>query len=303
MPIINTCEGEDISIYLVKSDIDTIVQNDFYYNGINYNLVFIGTVDSERKIVAFRMPLADTVEVQVGEEEALEYSAIRFGTETATCSTRSVCTYNLLPSSIKVKRWYHGDGSIETVSLQKYVKVVACAELGYINRDADYHYAGILAIRNYGWYYIVTADSNASYHVTDTCETNSTYTTSYQQYMPDTYWNNSTWNTMYSRVETIWDKNFFTTDYSRVYSWYTTNSSYGLQNSGRMNLNIANDLANAGNDYEYILNYFYGNSYQSSGDLKFVTIGNHVFYSLISGTDTITKVCRCGYTEVIDMVK
>ena len=302
-PIINECEGKDISIYLVKSDIETTESNEFYFEGINYNLVFVGSIDSERKIVAFRMPFANTIEEYENKDAAMEYSVMRFDMDGAPMAKASSCTYNQLPTTIKVARWKHGDGNIEAVNLQKYVKVVACAELGYVDRDEDYHYAGILAIRNYGWYHIITADSNANYHVTDTNSVGSGYTKAYQQYIPDTYWNNATWNTMYSRVEAIWNKNFFSTDYSHIESWYSSASGVGEENSGRMNLGEANSLANKGKDYQYISNCFYGNSYQSTGDLKFVTVGNHVYYKAISGDDTITTICRCGYKDVINLVK
>ncbi|MBR3762012.1 MAG: hypothetical protein IKK59_04655 [Lachnospiraceae bacterium] len=303
LPIVNTCEGEDISIYLVKSDIETKVDNEFYLDGMNYNLVFIGTVDGERKIVAFRMPLPDTIEDHESEEEAINYSVMRFGADTTTYSSYA-CSYNQLPSTITVARWKYGNGVIESVDLQKYVKVVACRELGYVRRDADYHYAGILAIRNYGWYYVVTADSNANYHVTDTNATNTNYPSSYQIYNPDEYWNNSTWTTIYTRVETIWNVNFFSTDYSRIYSWYTTSDSEGAENSGRMNLNLANNMANAGKTYEEILNAFYGNSYQSTGDLEFMPLGVHAYYRQVNNGDgTITATCKCGYQGTLYLTK
>ncbi len=303
LPIVDACEGEDISIYLIKSDIETKVDNEFYFDGINYNLVFIGTVDGERKIVAFRMPLLDTIEECGSEEEAVGYSAMRFGTEATTYSS-FICSYNQLPSTIKVARWKYGNGIIETVDLQKYVKVVACAELGYVSRDEDYHYAGILAIRNYGWYNVVTADSNASYHVTDTNETCSEYSNSYQVYNPGTYWNNSTWTTMYNRVEDIWNMNFFSTDYSRIYSWYTTRDGLGTENSGRMNLNLANNMANDAKTYQEILNAFYGNSYQSTGDLKFELVGMHTYYSKIYNSDgTIAATCKCGQQDTLYWAK
>ncbi len=184
--------------------------------------------------------------------------------------------------------------------MQKYVKVVACAELGYVSRDEDYHYAGILAIRNYGWYYVVTADSNASYHVTDTNATSTEYTRSFQIYNPDSYWNNSTWTTMYNRVEAIWNMGFFSTNGSRIYSWYTTASGVGTENSGRMNLNLANSMANEGDNYQEILNAFYGNSYQSTGDLQFAMVGMHAYHTKVdNGDGTITATCWCGAQETL----
>ncbi len=299
LPILDDCEGDDIKIYLVSSDIETVEENEFYFNGTNYNLIFVGTVDSERKIVAFRMPLPETVEEYMGSEDVMNYSIMRFGGDVSTYSTGS-CSFNTLPSTIKVARWQYGDGSIESVDFQKYVKVVACKEVGYVNKDEDYHYAGILAIRNYGWYYVVTADSNAQYHVTDTNEINDTYKSSYQKYIPDLYWNNSTWNTMYTRVEYIWRYNFYSSDYNRIYSWYTTESGKGEANSGRMNLFIAEEYANAGKDYQYILNKFYGNSYQSPGDLTFNVIGNHVYYRVLDMGSSYSFTCRCGHIMVMD---
>lgn len=305
LPIVDVCEGEDISIYLIKSDIETKVDNEFYFDGINYNLVFMGTVDGERKIVAFRMPLPETVEEFGSEEEAVGYSVMRFGTDATTYSL-TACSYNQLPSTIKVVRCQHGDDQIETVDFQKYVKVVACREVGYVSRDADYHYAGILAVRNYGWYYVATADSNASYHVKDTNESDicSNHSGSYQIYNPDTYWNNSIWTTMYTRVEEIWNMNFFSTNYSRIYSWYTTTNGLGTENSGRMNLNLANNMANEGKTYQQILNAFYGNSNQSTGNLEFVPIYMHAYYSKVdNGDGTITATCRCGTQDVLYTAK
>lgn len=297
LPIIGECEGDDIHIYLVCSDITTEATNQFYFNGTNYNLFFIGTVNGERKIVAFRMPLPETIEKYIGTEKTVEYNNTRSGTNSSVYATS--CSYNSLPSTIKVARWKYGSGSIETVDLLKYVKTVACAELGFVTRDEDYHYSGALAIRNYSWYKILTADSNAQYHVTDTNETNSTYKKSYQVYNPSTFWNNSTWQTLYTRVDSIWSVNFFATNYNRIDSWYTTASGVGGENSGRMNLNTANTLANSGNDYKKILNYFYGNSSQSTGSLNFCTVGSHVYYRTVTSGSTATRYCKCGHTVTV----
>ncbi len=294
-PIIEECEGEGIAIYLVQSDLNVHKESEFYFEGKNYHLFFVATIDNSRKIVAYRMPLPQTIEEYAEVSEASTYTLERFGESASTCST--TCSYNSLPSSITVARWKYGNGVIESVNFLNYVKTVACAELGYVSRNQNYHYAGSLAIRNYAWYKILTADSNASYHVTDTNETNSTYTASYQVYNPNTYWNNSTWQTIYNRVDAIWNRNFFSSDYNFFLSWYTSASSLGGEASGRMNLNIANDLANSGKNYQEILNYFYGYSDKSSGDLYFCYIGSHVYYKSISSGNSVLLTCKCGYKE------
>ena len=295
LPIIEECEGEDISVYLVRANLDIHEENEFYFEGNNYHLFFVGTIDGARKIVAYRMPLPQTIEECVDLNDASTYSIERFGECESPYSTS--CSYNTLPSSITVARWKYGNGAIESVNFLKYVKTVACAEIGYVDKNINYHYAGILAVRNYAWYKILTADSNASYHVTDTNLTNGIYTASYQVYNPDTYWNNSTWQTMYNRVDAIWNRNFLNSDYNFFLSWYTSASGLGGQHSGRMNLNKADELANEGKTYEEILNYFYSNSDNSSGNLYFCYIGSHIFYKSVSNGNTVLLTCKCGYKE------
>lgn len=122
-PIISELEGEDIFIYLVETSICTSVENEFYLEGKNYNLFFIGTVDGKRKIVAVRLPLNSTIEEKVGLEESISFDCARMGGISPYAAT---CSYNSLPVNIKVCRWKYGNGSIESVDFKKYVKVV-CA--------------------------------------------------------------------------------------------------------------------------------------------------------------------------------
>lgn len=295
LTILEECEGDDITIYLVKSDLSVYEEDEFYKEGTNYTLFFIGTVEGERKIVSTRMPLTETVAFYAGEEEAQVYQNERLGLSD-TGRAANGCLYNRLPNSVKVKRWKYGDGSIETVDLKQYVKIVSAREIGYVSRAEAYHYAGILAVRNYAWYHIMTADANLGYHVTDTNAKIEGVYKSYQIYNPNEYWNEEVWATLYNRVDNIWNMNFFSSNYDRVFSWYTSEDGLGTQHSGRMNLKTANDLANSGWNYQQILNYFYGYSEASSSNLRFISVGEHVYYTTTIDNGVVLYHCKCGHT-------
>ena len=296
--IIELLEGENHEVYLVKTELSVDKENEFYFDGTNYNLIFVGTVNNERKIVGVRLPLVETVEAYENKTDSEAYEIMRFGSDVELQSAAN-CAYTANPSSIVVCRWRYGDGSCETVDFNKYVKVVTAGEYGYVSRDTDYHCAGAIAVKMYAWYKIVISDPNDAYHVTDTNETDASHPLSYQVYNPGTYWNSSVWGTVYNRVDSVWSYNIYGTGYRRMNTQYR--AGYGSGNSGILYQETANDLANQGYGYHAILNYFYGNSGESSGNILSAYTGNHVYYTSTTNSDgSVMYFCKCGYKLVTD---
>lgn len=292
--VIRECEGEDIELYLAITDMEIDRENGYYFNGANYNIMLIGTVDGERKIVGVSLPLVETV-MEYDEEAAMVYGRQRFGSEITPYS--AACEYTTIPSIIKVCRWKYGDGQTKDVDFNEYVKIVTAAEFGYVNRDADYHYAGALAVKMYAWYKIIHADPSNGYDVTDTNATDRDHKLSCQIYDPNKYGDVSTWKKLFDRVDEVWSCNFYSSNYNVMDIQYKAKE--GEKNSGIMNADVANQMANNGDSYQTILNSYYGNSPLSTGNITFVTAGEHAYY-LIRYLDYFTRyVCKCGHIEIV----
>ena len=170
-------------------------EDEFNHNGTNYQIVFCGTEHNQRIIVDCRIA-ADIVLNRCLPDNELE-----------TLATQDSCSYNVPPSTITVLRWAHGNGAIEEVAFMDYVKYTTALEYGRDSYNENYHYAGILSVRNFAWYYILNANPNRGYHVTDSSNTNGNRYGSYQNYWPE-YLNPSDWNNLFRRVGEIWDMNF-----------------------------------------------------------------------------------------------
>lgn len=304
-PIIAELEDdgvEEIIAYVVECELDTYEDTEFYFTGNNYLTFFCGTQDGNRYIADCRItstPVMTSLSDSIGEIAAPDY-----GTNSA-----SSCTYNRVPSSIKVLRWYYGDSKTipETVNFKRYVKVVAAREAGYDGWDEDYHYSNILCIRNYAWYRILNADPSKNYHVTDTDhskdpDTGKTYP-SCQNYNPDEYWAPDTWANLYDRVDFMWNKNMVNSDLEIFDSWYIADSSsYDYEGSGRLVQYTSDDMARDGWRYEEILDYFYSYSDRSDGPIEFVPVGEHLFYRTQVIGDDLYGYCHCGYRENIGSI-
>lgn len=300
-PIIAELEDdgvEEIIAYVVECELDTYEDTEFYFTGNNYLTFFCGTQDGNRYIADCRItstPVMTSLSDSIGEIAAPDY-----GTNSA-----SSCTYNRVPSSIKVLRWRYGDSSTipETVNFKRYVKVVAACEAGYDSRDEDYHYSNILCIRNYAWYRILNADPSRNYHVTDTLQTNGGDFPSNQEYNPDVYWDPDTWVNLYDRVDDMWDENMVNSDLEIFDSWFTKNDpDYDYSGSGRFVQDTSNEMARDGWHYEEILDYFYSYSEMSDGPIEFVPTGEHLFYRTQVIGDDLYGYCHCGYRENIGSI-
>lgn len=300
-PIIAELEDdgvEEIIAYVVECELDTYEDTEFYFTGNNYLTFFCGTQDGNRYIADCRItstPVMTSLSDSIGEIAAPDY-----GTNSA-----SSCTYNRVPSSIKVLRWRYGDSSTipETVNFKRYVKVVAAREAGYDSWDENYHYSNILCIRNYAWYKILNADPSEGYHVTDTDLEGPHGEPSCQNYNPDEYWAPDTWANLYDRVDFMWNKNMVNSDLEIFESWYIADSSsYDYEGSGRLVQYTSDDMARDGWRYEEILDYFYSYSDRSDGPIEFVPVGEHLFYRTQVIGDDLYGYCHCGYRENIGSI-
>ena len=300
-PIIAEIEDDgvdEISAYVVECELDTYEDTEFYFTGNNYLTFFCGTQDGNRYIADCRItstPVMTSLNDSIGEIAAPDY-----GTNSA-----SSCTYNRVPSSIKVLRWRYGDSSTipETVNFKRYVKVVAAREAGYDSWDENYHYSNILCIRNYAWYKILNADPSEGYHVTDTDLEGPHGEPSCQNYNPDEYWAPDTWANLYDRVDFMWNKNMVNSDLEIFESWYIADSSsYDYEGSGRLVQYTSDDMARDGWRYEEILDYFYSYSDRSDGPIEFVPVGEHLFYRTQVIGDDLYGYCHCGYRENIGSI-
>lgn len=300
-PIIAEIEDDgvdEISAYVVECELDTYEDTEFYFTGNNYLTFFCGTQDGNRYIADCRItstPVMTSLSDSIGEIAAPDY-----GTNSA-----SSCTYNRVPSSIKVLRWRYGDSSTipETVNFKRYVKVVAAREAGYDSWDENYHYSNILCIRNYAWYKILNADPSEGYHVTDTDLEGPHGEPSCQNYNPDEYWAPDTWANLYDRVDFMWNKNMVNSDLEIFESWYIADSSsYDYEGSGRLVQYTSDDMARDGWRYEEILDYFYSYSDRSDGPIEFVPVGEHLFYRTQVIGDDLYGYCHCGYRENIGSI-
>ena len=189
----------------------------------------------------------------------------------------------------------YGNGAIENVPFKEYVKVTTALEYGGDNYDEDYHYVGILSVRNYAWYFILNTNPNRGYHVTDTSSTNGNQYGSYQNYWPDRYSDANTWKNIFARTDAIWDQNFVSSDYKIFCSWYTGDKyTANYQGSGRINQPLVKDFANQGKTWKEILSYFYSNSERSPGEIQYFPTGNHIYYKIEVVGNDFYRVCLCG---------
>lgn len=93
-------------------------------------------------------------------------------------------------------------------------------------------------------------------------------------------------------------------DYTVFMSWYTSKKdAYINEESGRLNQKKALEFANAGKNYQEILDYFYSGSDASSGSIIFLNIGKHFMYSIRSVGGKTYSVCRCGNMTEIMLAK
>lgn len=281
-PILSDINAADIKIYLVSCDLNVDHEDEFNHNGTNYQIVFCGTEHNQRNVVDCRIA-SDIVLNRCLPDDELE-----------ALSTQDSCSYNVPPNTIKVLRWNYGDGTIEDVPLKKYVKVTTAWEFGGDGYNENYHYAGILAVRNYGWYFILNPDPNRGYHVTDSGNTNNKQYPSFQHYNPDKYWDPNTWKNIFARTDAIWNQNFVSSDYKIFHSWYTKSMAH-YEGCGRLDQTAAIDFANnKGWTWQEILSYFYSNSSRSSGNIQFVPTGTHLYYKTQTFGGNKFRVCYCG---------
>ena len=282
-PILSDINAADIKIYLVSCDLNVDHEDEFNHNDTNYQIVFCGTEHNQRNIVDCR----------VASDIALNRCLPDNELEALAAWDR--CSYNVPPSTIKVLRWMYGNGAIENVPFKEYVKVTTALEYGGDNYDEDYHYVGILSVRNYAWYFILNANPNRGYHVTDTSSTNGNQYGSYQNYWPDRYSDANTWKNTFARTDAIWDQNFVSSDYKIFCSWYTGDKyTANYQGSGRINQPLVKDFANQGKTWKEILSYFYSNSERSPGEIQYFPTGNHIYYKIEVVGNDFYRVCLCG---------
>lgn len=273
-------------LYLIETELSTYVDNGFYYNGINYELIACSNANGEYRIVDIFSPLPNTIQDYVTDDEKInDYFTLRFG-ESGIMTLMEDAAYNFsqIPAKIKVYRVAYGNGKIEDIDFKTYCKVVMANEFAYDSRPIAYLRAGALCVRNYAWYHYLTASGSLGYHVKDD--------TSYQKYNPAE--NISSYPNSCAAVDYIWSVNMSN---SRARLFVTQYRSYeGSKGSGILNQNEAYNLAKSGYKYYEILHYYYDNSPVSTERIRINCTKGHTTNSSYSydSTSHWHECTECG---------
>lgn len=280
-------EIEDPALYLVRVEEHVIEDDGFNFEGVNYHVIICGTEGGVRVVCDSRLPMPNLVEeyesnITLGNA----YLAQRFGgTNDADASIQSddpISFSHTKPSTIKVKRTKYGNGVISTVNFKTYCKNVALYEIGYNSWDSDALKAGALALRNFAWYKVLTASTTAGYHLQDHGDYGA------QVYNPSGGRSESSYPNVISAVNSTWDLLMMNSASKLFLSQYSTGTSgsYGTKNCGYLRHYGAKKHADDGRSFVYILNWYYGSSIRSSGNIIITCSGSHTFGSTWNKTST-----------------
>lgn len=236
--------ADDYKAYLVRSYITAYEESEFYSTGERYDIIFVGTVDGERKILSMNRALAGTVNCFL--EESCGESGI---SPNSLIVSNAVCK----PDEIKVKM---SDTEVITVDFKIYCKKVAAQEVGYDSYSMERHKACCIAVKNYALYKVFEASPDMGFHIWANQSDG-------QEYFPDIQYTN--WPNVMAAMEATWDICLTDSSGKCVYTEYRSgtkaeHTEYDHQGSGTLLQNRAKEMADAGKSYKDILDYFYSNS-------------------------------------------
>ena len=253
--------ANDIKAYLVYSYTMAYEETDFYYTGARFDVVFIGTVESQRKILSMNRALGGIVEKYKTKIMTLK------GVESYAINMNKVC----IPQNIVVKLY---NGKKITVEFKEYCQKVAAKEVGYDSWPAAYHKACCIALKNYALYHAMTKSDDGGYYVCG-------YSGEGQDYNPNI--NCDKWPKLMKALDDTWN-GFITNSSGDCFETQyrsgnkSSHSAYNRKSSGILIQNQAKAFAENGKDYKYILEYFYSNSPASNGKaLRFISLYNHKY--------------------------
>lgn len=282
--------GSILKSYIVAFDCDVSTENQYFYNGINYQLVTLINENGSYKIYHSSRPtnklmndIVSSTNLSLDEKKAVDAviscnngllknangDTISHGFKTVTVSSledesssqtnswptlKHYASYSY-PSSINVKL---KSGGIKPVSMSSYIKCTLPNEW-MASWPTESLKAGAYCVKMVGIYHTLNpVNSNLGYDVTQTT----------QNYIP---------NSNNSRTDHIIDalKNHGMGDslYHIFFPSYGRGSSgkVGSKSSGRLLQYGSKKLAEEGHTHKYILNYYYSNSSASQADINLFT--------------------------------
>lgn len=257
---------EKIFAYYVGIDYSVYEESQYYFNGVNYNLVVVGQEEGQWKIVEMSdAPIESFVSMGLGfgskeEAKALEIVEARIsgiiigsdGQYISNLSTFKTIDEHARPDNVRVYRV--SLGYTESVDLYSYVKNVLPNEW-YSTWSSESLKSGAMAVKMYGWYHTYHPKwSSLNADVKDT--------TVDQVYIPNTEVTSTT--TAINAVGSIGlensDGNIFETQYLAG-----TSGSAGTANTGKISQWASKYLSDNGYEYLYICRYYYNYSDKSAG--------------------------------------
>lgn len=268
--------SSDVTAYLVKSDVVAKEITDFYYTGTRYDVLFVGTVEQERKIVSMNTALRNLVDEYVGGRSDGLASSYSLNINSRAC----------IPDEIKVKM---SDGTISTVDFKTYCKRVAAQEVGYDSRPVAYHKSGCIALKNFAMYRYLTAGPDAGSHIGADTGT--------QVYIPDINYNG--WPNLMNAMDQTWHIFMMDASGNCFESGYRSgddpeHSQYDHEHSGIMLQNKAKTMAENGKTYQEILEYYYAySSVTNNGAVYYKTLEEHNYQN----TGSHYTCYRCGHMK------
>ncbi|MBQ3552197.1 MAG: hypothetical protein IJA35_03435 [Clostridia bacterium] len=290
----------DPALYLVRVDQKVAVEDGFNFNGTNYHVIICGTENESRVICDSRAPLPHLIneyepDVALGNAYLLHrFEGINYNLINTKDSDDPISFNVVLPSTIKVKRSYYGNGEVVSVNFSTYCNNVTLYEIGYNSWDADALKAGALAIRNFAWHKIVTYGTSANYHLADHG------TLGAQIYNPGGPRQNSQYPNVINAMSSIWNTIMVNSDRKLFLSEYRTGTSsqYGTQYGGILTHYGAKRHADEGRSYSYILKWYYSYATKrSTGDI--IVCSSHAYPSTwVKSPTQHYRLCNtCGYRQ------
>lgn len=257
---------KNVSAYYVGIDYTVHEESQYYFNGVNYNLVVVGQEEGQWKIVEMSdAPIESLVSISLGfgskaEAKALEIIEARIsgkiissdGQYISSLSTAKSTDEHARPDNVRVYRV--NLGYTQSVDLYSYVKNVLPNEW-YSTWSSESLKTGAMATKMYGWYH--------TYHPKwPSLNADVKDTTADQVYIPNTEVTSTT--TAINAVGSIGLENsggnIFETQYLAG-----TSGSAGIQSTGKISQWGSKYLSDNGYGYLYICRYYYNYSDKSTG--------------------------------------
>lgn len=214
----------DSKAYLVQSCITAYENTPFYFTGERFDIIFVGTIAGERKIISMNTALDSTVRDYM--ENVLGISL--YGNSAGMC-TPDVIVVHLT------------DGRNVEVDFKEYCQKVACSEVGYDSYDTDYHKASCIALKCFAMYRVYTRSADVNYDIDSTSD-------NAQIYDPDI--DCSPWPRLLAALDSTWSTVLTDSSGNIFESGYRSGNKpqhqeYNYQSSGVMLHSNAINQANA----------------------------------------------------------